>query len=61
MKPPRWCETNFWDFVLFVARQGEKAADVALTWDANQTCTDRAALVETPAHLVATKEDICRG
>ena len=56
---PRAVRNKFLGFLCFLLRgEGEKAADVALTWDANQTCTDRAALRRDMAHLVATKGDI---
>ena len=56
---PRAVRNKFLGFLCFLLRGlGEKAADVALTWDANQTCTDRAALRRDMVHLVATKGDI---
>lgn len=56
---PRAVRNKFLGFLCFLLRgEGEKAADVALTWDANQTCTDRSALRRDMAHLVATKGDI---
>jgi len=56
---PQLVRNRFIGFLCFILRgEGEKAADVALTWDAKQTCTDTDALRRDMALLIATKGDI---
>ena len=56
---PQTVRNKFIGFLCFLLRgEGEKAADVALTWDRNQTCTDRISFRRDMAQLVASKGDI---
>ena len=56
---PQTVRNKFIGFLCFLLRgEGEKAADVALTWDTKQTCTNVVALRRDMAHLVSIKGDI---
>ena len=56
---PKAVRNKFLGFLCFLLRgEGEKAADVALTWDAKQTCTDRVALRRDMARLVSSQGDV---
>lgn len=56
---PQSVRNKFIGFLCFLLRgEGEKAADVALTWDSNQTCTDRVSFRRDMALLVASNGDI---
>lgn len=56
---PQIVRNRFIGFLCFLIRgEGDKAADVALTWDGNQTCRDRDALRADMARLVSEKGDV---
>ena len=56
---PQSVRNKFIGFLCFILRgEGEKAADVALMWDTNQTCKDVDGLRRDMARLIATRGDV---
>ena len=56
---PQSVRNKFIGFLCFILRgEGEKAADVVLTWDTNQTCTDVDGLRRDMSRLIATRGDV---
>ena len=56
---PQSVRNKFIGFLCFILRgEGAKAADVALMWDTNQTCTDVDGLRRDMARLIATRGNV---